>query len=456
VTFGVQSVLAIPWSQAQQLSLAAVLDAFLDQSSAPLTGGEGMSPTTGIDPFDCWNEALDRVFQEHRLLAIAACFSAQTNSTSRLSPIAAQSPLFLPGEMAADRIVFPVAARCCKEMHRGWITGVMQILSSSHQIQDPGHDAVEDLLGQDILGERFPDLADFPLPKRPSPCLPVVWERTSEVRHPPAKINLLIAGGDVADPRYRSLQMGLLRRFELIQHRFTFEDRVEQQKLAALKRLAYGASHEINNPLANIATRAQTLIRDESNRHRRQTLETINAQAFRAFDMLASLMHYAAPPTAKTQVVDLVALAQRCMAEVRSHWSGVLSPEWYGSTDPIEVAVDSAQIAVMIQALLRNAGECCAPNGTIKVTVEKTAAESSSCDWIAIRVTDNGLRVPRENLAAMCDPFHSGREAGRGLGFGLAKSLRIVEAHHGWLVLEPQSPSGLQVTAYLPDQQDGA
>ena len=34
-----------------------------------------------------------------------------------------------------------------------------------------------------------------------------------------------------------------------------FEARLEQEKLAALVELAYGAGHEINNPLANIAAR---------------------------------------------------------------------------------------------------------------------------------------------------------------------------------------------------------
>ncbi len=35
-----------------------------------------------------------------------------------------------------------------------------------------------------------------------------------------------------------------------------FETRLERDKLDAMKELAYGASHEINNPLANIAARA--------------------------------------------------------------------------------------------------------------------------------------------------------------------------------------------------------
>jgi nitrogen-specific signal transduction histidine kinase len=39
-----------------------------------------------------------------------------------------------------------------------------------------------------------------------------------------------------------------------------FDTAVQRAKLDAMKELAYGAGHEINNPLANIASRAQTLL----------------------------------------------------------------------------------------------------------------------------------------------------------------------------------------------------
>ncbi|PQO47752.1 histidine kinase dimerization/phospho-acceptor domain-containing protein, partial [Blastopirellula marina] len=67
-------------------------------------------------------------------------------------------------------------------------------------------------------------------------------------------------------------------------------------KLASLKRLAYGASHEINNPLANIASRAQALLVDENDPDRRHELATIYAQAMRGHEMIADLMLFARPP----------------------------------------------------------------------------------------------------------------------------------------------------------------
>ena len=72
---------------------------------------------------------------------------------------------------------------------------------------------------------------------------------------------------------------------------------VEAAKLQALYNFAYGLSHEINNPLANITTRAQTLLVDEKDPDRRRKLATIVQQAFRAHEMIADLMLFARPPT---------------------------------------------------------------------------------------------------------------------------------------------------------------
>ncbi len=59
-----------------------------------------------------------------------------------------------------------------------------------------------------------------------------------------------------------------------------FQATLETAKLDALKELAYGASHEINNPLANISARAQTLLQEERDPERRRRLAAINSQAF--------------------------------------------------------------------------------------------------------------------------------------------------------------------------------
>ena len=80
-----------------------------------------------------------------------------------------------------------------------------------------------------------------------------------------------------------------------------FDARLHGEKLAAIKQLAYGLSHEINNPLANISTRAEQLQRGEADPNRTATLQRIIDQVYRAHEMIADLMFYANPPELERQ-----------------------------------------------------------------------------------------------------------------------------------------------------------
>lgn len=258
------------------------------------------------------------------------------------------------------------------------------------------------------------------------------------------------------DPACPSLQTGLLTRVTLLQERLVWSQQLEQEKLASLKRLAYGASHEINNPLANIATRAQMLLPGETNLQRRQTLQTINAQAFRAFDMLANLMHYASPPPHRPQRVDLVALVSQNVAALRQQLANPAHPiELQLPADAMITHVDPDQFGVLVQALLRNAVEAVAACPETAEIIVRLGSHTSPAGHatVVLDVLDAGHSPAPESLPFLCDPFYSGREAGRGLGFGLAKALRIVEAHKGHLTWHNRQPTGFHIRALLPQPE---
>jgi two-component system nitrogen regulation sensor histidine kinase NtrY len=55
-----------------------------------------------------------------------------------------------------------------------------------------------------------------------------------------------------------------------------------------------------------------------------------------------------------------------------------------------------------------------------------------------IRVTDNGIGLPKENRHRLTEPYMTTREKGTGLGLAIVK--RIMEEHDGRLVLEDAPP----------------
>ncbi|HTM56581.1 MAG TPA: HAMP domain-containing sensor histidine kinase, partial [Pirellulales bacterium] len=233
-----------------------------------------------------------------------------------------------------------------------------------------------------------------------------------------------------------------LRNFET-----DFERELETAKLDALKEFAYGAGHEINNPLANISARAQTLLQLERDPDRRRMLATIHVQALRAHEMISDLMLFARPPRPKLQVLDVAEVASEVVEQLRSRALENQVSLSLSSVEAVLASADSTQIAVAISALCTNAIEACDAGGQVRVEVSRSSKFGGTAQ---ITVTDNGPGIPDSIRSHIFDPFFSGREAGRGLGFGLPKCWRIVSSHGGQIEVDGGPHGGACFSIFLP------
>ncbi len=238
-----------------------------------------------------------------------------------------------------------------------------------------------------------------------------------------------------------------------------FAAALERAKLEALKDFAYGAGHEINNPLANIATRAQTLLKSESDPEKRRLLSAINAQAFRAHEMIADLMLFARPPRLERRPTSLAAVVQEVLAEFAAEAQerdidlGQLAPP---PASPLAIPtdasvatidVDPVQCKVALAAIVRNALEAVGHRGQVLIDFSSTNDGAAE-----ITVSDTGPGIPPELRSKIFNPYFSGREAGRGLGFGLCKAWRIVTDHRGTLEVQTDAQGRNCLWISLPSQ----
>ena len=158
-----------------------------------------------------------------------------------------------------------------------------------------------------------------------------------------------------------------------------FDEAVREQKVAALKEFAYGASHEINNPLANISTRAQALLRDEVDSERRRKLASMVHQAFRAHEMISDLMLFAKPPELKPTEVDVRALVSDVLDElVEPAADQQTSIELKCADSPVHALADPAHLSVAFRALVVNSLEALRSGGEIEIWVGE---ESPGTTW---------------------------------------------------------------------------
>jgi signal transduction histidine kinase len=221
--------------------------------------------------------------------------------------------------------------------------------------------------------------------------------------------------------------------------RSDFNRQLQIEKLAALKQLAYGASHEINNPLANISTGAQALIQTEPDVDRRRRLANIYQQSMVAHDMISDLMLFAHPPAPVKETVDLRTMVAEILK--RSDQQGRTVTATF-SVDVGSAWMDRNQITIAIEALLRNAFEAIGQRDAVGVKPDVSIRVDIDSGNLRIFVIDNGPGFTSQERRHLFDPFYSGREAGRGLGFGLCKAYRIAEIHGGDIIADRDNGSG--------------
>jgi signal transduction histidine kinase len=308
-------------------------------------------------------------------------------------------------------------------------------------------------------------------------------------------------------PEAENLFKKLLARLDHIRQIETaFHETLEQEKLEAMAEFAAGAGHEINNPIAVIAGRAQLMLQDETDPERARSLALINAQAKRVYEMIADMRLFARPPEPTFEQIDLISLIDETldeMAEAAEAQATTLRRT--GDRRAILLDADPTQLAILLRVMIQNSLEAIGSGGAIEIeadeeekgdilllperpegcatqklnvpffsgqeTAEKENMEEnkepekgtgtfsvkksqSPFPCVTLRITDDGPGISDEVRRHLFDPYYSGRQAGRGLGLGLSKAWRIVVTnHHGTIQTDSHPAQGTTFTIRLPKQQ---
>lgn len=262
--------------------------------------------------------------------------------------------------------------------------------------------------------------------------LSIVFAAVDEKAVPEDRIELL-----------QTLSRRLLSRWTVPQTSFANPDHME-----SMAEFAAGAGHEINNPLASIIGQSQLLLKQDLNAEQRQAIETIGAQAWRVRDMIGDTMLFARPPAPEfkkchieTLVTKVVETQQANNRKIADHITVTCK------SDHLFTFGDESQLSNLVAHLVRNAAQAVlgiSGEPDVQVTIRQDQDDS-----VILTVSDNGDAIPDAIRKHMFDPFFSGRQAGRGLGFGLCHCWQIARMHNGVLTHEAL-PGRNQFVVVLP------
>jgi two-component system nitrogen regulation sensor histidine kinase NtrY len=241
------------------------------------------------------------------------------------------------------------------------------------------------------------------------------------------------------------------------QHGFvlTFDDitdLVSAQRNTAWADIARRIAHEIKNPLTPIQLSAERLKRKYSKQIHsdrqvfEQCTDTIIRQVGDIGRMVDEFSSFARMPKAAPEPMNLAEVIRDATVLQRV------------STSEIDIDIDVSKadfvfmfdrrlITQAVTNLVKNASEAI-DGRALAENLEKGHVEvvaGIEHDVPFIRVTDNGVGLPKENRNRLAEPYMTTREKGTGLGLAIVK--RIMEEHGGRLRLQDApSGKGAQVT----------
>ena len=228
----------------------------------------------------------------------------------------------------------------------------------------------------------------------------------------------------------------------------------QASRLATMGELAASVAHELNNPLATISLRLETLSAQLANDdQKRRAVEIVADEAERMGKLVGNLLQFSRRTHRQISTVDAREELDNSVELIEYHLrsNNVKIVREY---DPnlLTVQADRQQLRQVFLNLMTNASDAMKAGGSITLR----ATMSAGGDKVHLEFDDTGGGINPESLQKIWDPFFTTKPEGKGTGLGLAICKRVIEEHHGSITIESEEGKGTRITVELPTTNSGS
>lgn len=215
-------------------------------------------------------------------------------------------------------------------------------------------------------------------------------------------------------------------------------------RIATMGELAASVAHELNNPLATISLRLESIAGQiPSDDPKQRSLQIVSQEIKRMSALVNKLLDFSRRGQHQLSIVDIYREVDYALELISHHFQkhGINIVKEYQPNLP-SLYADCQGLQQVFLNLFINASDAMPDGGQLTVRIH------SSAEHIAIDIIDTGLGIQPGDLAKVMDAFFTTKPEGTGLGLSICR--RIVEEHGGIVTISSTVNEGTTVGIQLP------
>ncbi len=238
---------------------------------------------------------------------------------------------------------------------------------------------------------------------------------------------------------------------------------LRSQRLESIGTLAAGVAHDLNNILAPILLVAPLLRGDLSPAEKEQFLSVVQASAERGAGVVKQMLTFARGADGERVLVQPMYLLEEVAKIAGQTFPKTITIQTEYPQDLGVVEGDPTQLQQVLLNLCVNARDAMPNGGTLRLTSENFEVDehyasmipgASAGPHVMMKVSDDGVGIPRHVIDKIFDPFFTTKEVGKGTGLGLSTVIGIVKSYGGFINVYSE-PGHTSFKVFLPTRGAG-
>lgn len=255
----------------------------------------------------------------------------------------------------------------------------------------------------------------------------------------PVEVSITLSG--IRDERgYFVAYASIVR--DIAERKRTEEILRRSEKLSVVGQLAAGVAHEVRNPLTTLRGFVQLMQKDS--RLDRSYLNIMLSELDRINFIVSEFLVFAKPQADRYREADLYAIMNDIIVLLDSE-ANIHNVQMIASLEPgiPPLRCESNQLKQVLVNVMKNGMEAMPDGGELTLELARESEQN-----ILIRIKDQGVGIPEEDLARLGEPFFTRKAEGNGLG--LMISQQIIQHHKGNIQYSSKPGEGTCVEIRIP------